>query len=418
MTVGALDCESALKARWVFPVTSPPLERGIIELAADRIRAVRESAAGESGAVDLGDVAIIPGLVNAHAHLEFSLLRQPLQPPRPFAEWIRSLVTWRRCRTDPMSAAVAAGLRECSTSGTTTVGEIATPGWRANEFHPETPRGVVFRESIALDDAAVAAEIEAAREFQRTAKAYEGPSAKFGYSPHAPYSVAPRLIDELVSLAGAVNAPLAMHLAETEEELELLRSASGPLVDLFRTSGFWREGVVPRDARPLDYLRMLAPLRRVLVIHGNYLDDEEQDFLEQHPSMTVVYCPRTHAWFGHRPHPWRDMLDRGIRVALGTDGRCSNPDLSLWGEVQFLHRRFPEVQPSRLLELATHNGAAALGLEDETGSLAPGHRADLAVVQLANVEGSDPHARLLHPQSRVIAAMRDGRWITPAPAAQ
>jgi cytosine/adenosine deaminase-related metal-dependent hydrolase len=112
------------------------------------------------------------------------------------------------------------------------------------------------------------------------------------------------------------------------------------------------------------------------------------------------------------------MLDRGIRVALGTDGRCSNPDLSLWDEVRFLRRRFPHIRPSLLLELATRNGAAALGLEDEVGALAAGHRADLAVVQLADVREPDPHARLLHPQSQVIAAMRDGRWITPAPAAQ
>jgi cytosine/adenosine deaminase-related metal-dependent hydrolase len=214
------------------------------------------------------------------------------------------------------------------------------------------------------------------------------------------------------------NAPLAMHLAETEEELELLRLSTGPLVELFQTSGFWRENVVPRNARPIDYLQKLSPLQHALVIHGNYLDEEDLDFLEQHRSMTVVYCPRTHAWFGHQPHPWLRMLERGIRVALGTDGRCSNPDLSLWGEVQFLHRKFPEVRPSLLLKLATRNGAAALGLDNEVGSLTAGRRADLAVVQLADVGEFDPHARLLHPQSRVIAAMRDGRWITPAPAAR
>lgn len=407
---------SSLRASWVFPVASPAIENGVVEVEGGRICDVRPAAGREREGLGPGDVAIIPGLVNAHAHLEFSLLSKPLEPPRPFADWIRSVIAWRRSRRAPLSAAVAAGLRECAAAGTTTVGEIATAGWSADEFHSTTPRGVLFRESIALDEAAVAAEIDAARQFRQAANRSDAPSSRWGFSPHAPYSVAPQLLDELVSLALAAELPLAMHLAETEEELQLLRFASGPLVDLFRASGFWRDGVVPRDARPIDYLRRLSPLPHALVIHGNYLDEEETEYLAQHPSLSVVYCPRTHAWFGHRPHPWLTMLDRGIRVALGTDGRCSNPDLSLWNELLFLRRRFPAVAPSRLLELATRNGAAALGLEQECGSLTRGARADLAIVRLAEVRDRDPHARLLHPDSHVIAAMRDGRWITPAPA--
>jgi cytosine/adenosine deaminase-related metal-dependent hydrolase len=318
-----------------------------------------------------------------------------------------------------VSQAVAAGLQESAAGGTTTVGEIATSGWSPDAFHTGTPRGVLLRESIALDDAAVVAEIEAARAYQQEFVTKTATSSvKYGYSPHAPYTVAPRLIEELVSLARAGDAPLALHLAETAEELELLRSATGPIADLFRATGFWRDGVVPRNSRPLDFLRLLAPLRRALVIHGNYLNDEELDFLADHLSMTVVYCPRTHARFGHRPHPWLRMLDRGIRVALGTDGRSSNPDLSLWSELLFLRRHFPAAAPSLLLGLATRNGAAALGLEKETGTLTPGRRADLAIVRLADVNEPDPHTRLLHPDSQVIATLRDGRWITPAPVAQ
>src|SRR5690606_16664427 len=149
-----------------------------------------------------------------------------------------------------------------------------------------------------------------------------------------------------------------------------------------------------------------------LVIHGNYLDDEERAFLEGKSNVSVVYCPRTHAHFRHEPHPWLDLRSRGVRVALGTDSRASNPDLSLWKELLFLRERFPEVGPSELLEMGTRAGAEALGLEHRVGTFAAGQYADVAAIRLAADRSTDPHEWLLDPESRPIATMREGRWIS------
>jgi cytosine/adenosine deaminase-related metal-dependent hydrolase len=402
---------AAIRARWVFPVDVPPIEDAVIELDGARIAAVRAAARRELDAIDLGDVAVIPGLVNVHTHLEFSNLRRPLGPPVPFAEWIRAVVANRRARGGSRPEEVCAGLSECAAGSTTTVGEIATPGWSADCFGPGAPSAVVFRELIALDNEAAEQQLEAAREHVSTFTTHT--HVRPGISPHAPYSVRPELFLELVRLAAERDAPLAFHLAETREELELLARGTGPLVDLFRSTGFWREGVIAPGARPLDYLQTLTAAPRVLVIHGNFLDDEELDLLARNPNLTLVYCPRTHAYFGHPPHPWRAVLERGGRVALGTDSRASNPDLSLWEELRFLRRQFPDVDAALLLRLGTLDGARALGMDDQIGSLTPGKLADLAVISLTMADARDPHIGLCG-STDIAATMREGEWINGA----
>jgi cytosine/adenosine deaminase-related metal-dependent hydrolase len=157
----------------------------------------------------------------------------------------------------------------------------------------------------------------------------------------------------------------------------------------------------------------MQDLQHALIVHGNYLEADEIRFMGERPHMAVVYCPRTHAYFGHAPHPWREMLRRGVSLALGTDSRASNPDLNLWSEVLFLRGSCRDVSSEMLLRLATQDGARALGLEF-TGSLAMERTADLAVVSLEGCRETEPHDLLLHPAGRVVATMRDGRWIHPA----
>lgn len=400
---------SILRARWVFPVDRAPIENGMVEIANGRIINVRSADRFARISDEEAQSALIPGLVNAHTHLEFSDLAAPLSSAGTFADWIALIVQHRRERTADVSDVIASGLAESAAAGVTTVGEIATAGWSRAPFGVHTLRTVGFREAIALDPARYDDAYAAVHRHLQDLRS--DPSLVGGISPHAPYSVAPPLFERLVDLAHKTDSPLAVHLAETREELQLLSEGSGPLVELFRDGGFWRPDAIPRGTRPLDYLRQIASLPRALVIHGNYLDDDECAFLEGRPNLSVVYCPRTHAHFRHAPHPWLDLRQRGVRVALGTDSRASNPDLSLWREVQFLHARFPQVDPSGLLEMATRSGSAALGLDSETGTLTPGKAADVAVVQLGGREQDGPFERLLHPVSRPIAAMRDGRWI-------
>lgn len=403
MNLAATPDRIRYRARWVFPVSSPPIENGIVEVEAGRIAAVHDRR--DPQAVDLGNAAILPGLVNAHTHLEFSSLDAPLAPSQPFVDWIRALVAHRRGASTDSRSAVLRGYRECRQTGSTLIGEIATSTWG-----PENPvgndcRAVVFRELLGLPLARKAEQLEIARSHLARAPESARQGVICGLSPHAPFSVHPELFRELVELAAAHRAPLAIHLAETKAELELLAQGSGDFVTLLEDFGVWDPTAILRGTRPLDYLRPLGELEHALVIHGNYLADDELDFLADHPRISVVYCPRTHAYFGHTAHPWRRMLARGIALAIGTDSRGSNPDLDLWRELRFLRANHPDVDPASLLQLGTIAGARALGLASDTGTLEPGKRADLAIAPLAAAVGAtEPYELLFAASVRSFAA--------------
>jgi cytosine/adenosine deaminase-related metal-dependent hydrolase len=187
-----------------------------------------------------------------------------------------------------------------------------------------------------------------------------------------------------------------MHLAESREELLLLASHAGPMVEALEALAAWYPEAVPRGSRPLDYLNLLAGARRALLIHGNYLDDDEIAFLAANRErMSVVYCPRTHAYFGHEPYPLATMLAGGVRVAVGTDSRASNPDLNLLAELRQAARQHPDVPPEDVLKMGTVWGAEALGLEERFGSITPGKSGRLAVVRIEGAGGSPLEAVLL-----------------------
>ncbi len=408
------------RARWIVPVDGEPVANGFVEIADGRIVAIDDRAADD--VVDLGRVAIVPSFVNAHTHLEFSNLLWPLEPSEPFTEWIRRLVghraKWIGRLTNPRAKSsdgfgeiVFQGLDECLAAGTSAVGEIATDYWDPGVFAADRPRAVVFRELIGLSKERAEQQLAVAGEHLGSGR--DGEPFVRGLSPHAPYSVHPDLYRALVALAAKHAAPLAIHLAETLAELELLERGTGEFRTMLEEFGVWNPEAFARSRRPLDLLEPLAELDRALVVHGNHLSPDELAFLGERPRLHVVYCPRTHDYFGHprtRPHPWRELLDAGGSVCLGTDSRASNPDLSLFREMQFLRSRFPDVMPRRILELGTAAGARALGLDDEFGSLAVGRPAHLAVVALPPGADGDPFAALLAADSAVVASAFAGTW--------
>ena len=390
--IDSLDsARQTLTARWVFPISGPPLERGVLEVEAGRITAVHQRST--PSAIDLGNVALLPGLVNAHTHLEFSDLRSPVQPALPFTDWIGALVGVRRS-TPATAAVLQQGLAESAAYGTCLLGEIATQDWPIAGYRHAGLQTVVFRELIGMLPERAADQLEIARNW------LAGPpdldrSVIRGLSPHAPYSVHPDLYRDLAQLAARTHAPLAVHLAETPAELELLAAGTGEFVAMLERFNAWDPTAIARGTRPLDYLRPLESVTRALVIHGNYLHSAEIDWLAEHPQASVVYCPRTHAFFGHPPHPWLQLIERGINVALGTDSRGSNPDLSLWSEMQFLAKRFPAVDPATIVRLGTLGGAQALGRDADFGTIESGKRARLTAIKLPETSNGDPYRALL-----------------------
>ena len=365
--------------------------------------------------IDLGDTALLPGLINAHTHLEFSDLPAPLgQPGISLPDWIRLVVAWRRQRANGPASGIAAGIRESLAAGVTAIGEIATDGWSLPPIIP-IPRVTAFHESIGLSPERAAICLDAARGFL---SASDGPDFLPGLSPHAPYTVRPELLAGLVALATAKSIPLAMHVAESREELELLREGRGAMVDMLTELGAWRADAIPRRARPLDYLRKLAEAPRALVIHGNYLDDEELDFLAEHRDrMALVYCPRTHEYFRHAPyHDLAKLAQSGVRICLGTDSRASNPDLDMLAELRFVAYRTPSLSGESILRLATNDAARALGIDHECGAIAIGRRADLFVLRTALNAARDPFELIWDANATVEAVLIAGKLFQGGPA--
>ncbi|MCE9530627.1 MAG: amidohydrolase family protein [Planctomycetes bacterium] len=372
-----------LTARWVFPVTAPPLEQGVVTIAGDRIVAV-EPHGSRKADVDLGNMAIIPGLVNAHTHLDLSGLRDRVPPGPDFIGWLRAIITHRRSQTlDQIAADIETGLADALRFGTTMIGDIAAEGRSWPFFAKASCWSVVFREMLGLSNNRV---IPAWKEASGWLEDHpDSETCRAGLSPHAPYSVH----QSLFRAAGHAWAPLSIHLGESLEETMLLDEHRGPFVDFLRELGVWNaDGLAPSH----DWIVWRSePAPALLLAHGNHLPLE----MSLPANSTIVYCPRTHAAFGRPRHPFAEFISRGVRVALGTDSLASNPNLDILAEARFLHVARPEIPGETLLRMATLSGAEAMGLGHLAGSLEAGKTADLVSIPLSKWGGRDPYALLL-----------------------
>jgi cytosine/adenosine deaminase-related metal-dependent hydrolase len=400
--VASTNSSWTLTARWIFPVSVPPLASGVVTIDGEHILAV-EPRGSRRVDVDLGDAAVLPGLVNAHTHLDLTGLRGRCPPSADFTGWLRQVIAHRRnVAPEQIAGDIRAGLAESLRHGTTLLGDISGDGVSWDVLANAPLRAVVFRELLGLTPERTEQALEAARTW------LDGHSAtdrcRPGLSPHAPYSVRMDLFARAALLARVPKCPLAVHLAESRDELELLHHRRGPFVSFLKELGVWdADGLAPSPAFIMKVCNQHIPK---LFVHGNYLAPSARI----PRNSTIIYCPRTHAAFGHPPHPFREFLARGVRVALGTDSLASNPDLSVLAEVRYLHDRFPDVPGDVLLRMATLSGAEALGWADETGSLEAGKSADLVVVPLAPGANDDPHERLLASDLPVRRVLCRGQW--------
>jgi cytosine/adenosine deaminase-related metal-dependent hydrolase len=390
-----------LTARWVFPVSAPPLENGTITILGERIVSVGPSDRRKADA-DLREAAILPGFVNAHTHLDLSELRGQCPPSADFTGWLRQVIAHRRGATpEQIKSAVRAGLAESLRHGTTLLGDISGDGGSWEVLSNAPLRSIVCREMLGLPEARASGAWQ--RLDQWLTSTIATPTCRPGISPHSPYSVRASLF----VAASTRGVPVAVHLAETAAEQELLMLRRGSFVSFLRDLDVWEPDGLAEDTQHV--LNLLNGLSPTLLVHCNYLAPSSNI-----PSnCRIIYCPRTHTAFEHAPHPFRHFLKRGIRVALGTDSLASNPDLSILAEMRHLHRQCPDVSSDVLLRMATLSGAEALGWADETGSLEAGKSADLAIVPLAHGADNDPYQRLFDSDLQVRNVLCRGRWIEP-----
>lgn len=405
--------ETVLRARHVVAGDGRASENGWIRILRGRIAAFGSGRPG-GVATDLGDAVILPGLVNAHTHLEFSGLDHPFDAAAGLPAWIGRVVDWRRQRdaaddgAEAKAKAIRAGLHECAAHGVTTVGEIAT-GPLAMPVATGLPRLRVFREAIGLAAATIAA---TARGLTRDLDRLVACGIAAGISPHAPYTVAAPLATRLEREIARRRLPAAMHLAESAEEIELLASGGGPLRRLLEDLGAWQPAKPPRLLPVAEWITRLARGPRGIVVHGTHLpaDPAALARLARHRDrLCVAVCPRTTLALSGVLPPVAAFRAAGVRVALGTDGRGSNPDLSILAECRTLVDA-GLASPAEALAMATVHGAWALGFERVAGRLAPGRPADLVILRPATPL-ADPFTAALDPATTVAATLRAGRLV-------
>jgi cytosine/adenosine deaminase-related metal-dependent hydrolase len=408
-----------LQARYVFPVEGPPIENGVVTLQQGRIGWVGSSRE-RTGDLDLGNVAIVPGFVNAHTHLELASLGaddQRVGGSEDEIDWLRRVVDQRRTGSEhSLKGSVGRNLRSCIESGTTLVADTTTAGLSWEDVASSPIRAVVFAELIGLKRYRGLQTSDEAWNWLSTIRPENqvAACARPGLSPHAPYSTS----DWLYYKAAASRLPLSTHLAEMPEELRLLEHRDGPLREFLEELGAWDDDWEPIGPRPADYVRR-GELRDAdwLIAHGTYFDPSE--FWQLRPEaapnghrVAVAFCPRTHARFGHAPHPYRALLEKGVVVCLGTDSLASSPSLSILDELRFLHSRDPSLSGELLLTMATLFGAWALRAETATGSLRPNKSADIAIIGLPDRSDSDPHRLILNSAEPVLATIFEGDFVT------
>lgn len=383
-----LGSRYSIGANRIITMDGAPLEGYFINVHDNRIESLTKQPAF-TDAYDFGtECTILPGVVNMHTHLELSGIEGPLDLPiveghRSMAEWIARLMEFRRSNCYNAKQGVErALLRQDVLTETVAIADITAPD-EFGETRPISalPRRFRFVECIAWNDR-LAAEVLAKMD-ALSSNSYEG------FSPHAPQTVCPVLLESIIERAKRKYLPVAMHLAETPEEIQLLERHDGPLLDLMRRADpeydpgktLLRSPVGSSVlGRPMDYLRMLAETPHGIVVHGSYLDDKELRYMAAHrETMSVVYCPRSHAYFGHAKYPLKKMIDMGINVFFGTDSLASSPDLSIVREMQFAASQHPNVAMERIVQAGTLGPAQKLGLDADFGSIRPGKRACFAV---------------------------------------
>lgn len=401
------------RARWIVPVGRPAIEDGWLRIEHGRIVAIgRRKLTGNppSGrSIDLGDAIVLPGLVNAHTHLEFSDLERPLDADGGLPGWIAKVVALRRARPTGdvagarLVAALRMGLAESLSFGVTTIGEIATAVPRGG-YPSIGPRVRVYREALGLSFTGGSLPGAIARDLDRL-------RGSAGISPHAPMTVSSALGKALLREAARRGLPVTMHLAESLAELAYVTGGGGPFRDLFSTLGAWPADRPPPVLPPSDWISRLARVRRGSVVHGTFLgeppDATALDRLARHRDrLGVVVCPRTTRLLSGQLPPVERLLAAGIRVAIGTDSRASNPDLSVLGEARELVGA-GLVSPGEALRMMTSDAAWNVAHEVRAGSIAVGRPADLVVLAPSG-PFTDPLDAILRPDTRVAATLRRG----------
>lgn len=392
-------------ARWVLPIDAPSIDSGEVVVENGVIAAVRPRQTPSNKCRDFGDAVLMPGLVNAHSHLEYTALRGFLEDV-PFFPWIRALTAAKAGLTaDDWLWSARLGILECLAAGITTLGDNTDAGVTMQALTESGLRGIVYQEVFGIDNCEPVAPImDTLRSKIEFHQKLASERVKVGVSPHALYTIRPELFAALHRYISDENLPTSIHLAESPAESLLTEQGEGPFAEMYTRRGIHWD--VPRQT-PTRYAHAQQALTsKSLAIHCVHQTPEDTALLH-FTGAAVIHCPKSNAKLGAGIAPLARWLQtEGLRVGLGTDSAVSNNTLDMFEEMRFallLQRAQQEavevVTAHDVLRLATLGGAEAMGLESQTGSLTPGKRADLIAVRLNRphaVPASDPYSALVY----------------------
>lgn len=402
------------RSRWIAPVSQPPIENGLITIEGGRIVEFGRPRTPLAQAIDLGDAIVIPGLINAHTHLELTTCASRAPYQGSFARWIKDLsaVSPARESIPARQAAIERGLRLSEQAGVSAIGDIGYGEHALAAWKGFAGRITGFLEVLGITSTRHHSHPQSLpQQVAACQAAMPSPAGRLrvGLSPHAPYSVARPVFVDTIQAAVRNGLPLCTHLAETTEEIQFLSDGRGPLRELLEEWNLWDGSFEPPGCTPVQYAHRLGLLDQAsLLVHVNYVSDADLGLLADKP-VHIVYCPRAHAFFQHPPHRFTEMLEAGINVCLGTDSLASNSSLSVLDELRHLRQIRPNESAHRLLHMATLAGAKALDLDQHLGSLAPGKQADFVAVDLEHPSTLTPLEDLLDSQAPLRTFIRNGR---------
>lgn len=409
-----------LRARTILPISQPPIENGAVIISGNKIREVgswtdlKSQFGNDEKISDLGEVILLPGLINSHCHLDYTDMAGQLPPPKTFTDWIPQIMA-AKSNWDYADFARSwlNGAKMLLKTGTTTVADIeAVPDLLPEVWNATPLRVFSFLEMTGIRPQRGAKEI--LRETVEKIDSLAHARCRASISPHAPYSTSPELLKLAAEFARKTNLRLTTHIAESSDEFEMFAHARGKMFDWLKRSG--RHNSDCGLGSPVEHLERAGLLgENFLAVHANYLAENDFELLAKR-NVSVVHCPHSHDYFRHEKFPLKKLLKAKVNVCLGTDSLSTarksgkqKPELNLFAEMRALAANEKAVPPKQILQMATINGARALGMAGQIGELSENAFADLIAIPSGR-KVADICEAVLHHASTVAASMVDGEW--------
>jgi 5-methylthioadenosine/S-adenosylhomocysteine deaminase len=373
-----------IAAEWVFPVTSAPLRRHAIVVGNGVIQEIRPLKSGDPSPEN---TCVIPGFVNAHTHLAYTGLRNFFDD-LSFFDWIRRLTEtkYKVLTEEDIILSTQLGIAECLRAGITTVADMSDLEPSIKTLTESPLRGIFYWEVFGVEKTAADQTWSLLDEnYRRLQKEYSTSRLRIGISPHSCYTVRPELYQKIGNWAAERGVPISFHAAESIAEEDFVSQQKGIIADFLRERTADWEFFAKSSIGHLETTGIFKV--RPLIAHAVHASDGDLNILRDY-NVPVAHCPKSNARYGHGIAPVHQMLDKGIVVGLGTDSAASTHRLDLFEEGRFaiLQQRSKYQQPvlssQKILEMLTIDGARALNLQGEIGSLEPGKLADMVVVEI------------------------------------